>query len=59
MDVVLRHALRRDLPAIVELWVEAFGDDPYLGWIQPDDQRYEYEPQHRCVLGLRVRKTVH
>lgn len=36
----LRHALRRDLPGIVELWVEAFTDDPYLRWIQPDDERW-------------------
>lgn len=36
----LRHALRRDLPAIVELWVEAFADDPYLRWIPPEDQRW-------------------
>jgi GNAT superfamily N-acetyltransferase len=34
---VLRHALRQDLPGIVDLWVEAFADDPYLRWIQPDD----------------------
>lgn len=34
----LRHALRRDLAAIVDLWVDAFADDPYLRWIQPDDQ---------------------
>lgn len=36
----LRHALRRDLPDIVELWVEAFADDPYLRWIEPDDERW-------------------
>lgn len=36
----LRHALRRDLSDIVELWVEAFADDPYLRWIQPDDERW-------------------
>ncbi len=34
----LRHALRSDLPAIAELWAQAFTDDPYLRWIQPDDQ---------------------
>ena len=38
--VWLRHALRRDLGAIVDLWVDAFADDPYLRWIQPDDQRW-------------------
>jgi GNAT superfamily N-acetyltransferase len=36
----LRHALRRDLSAIVELWTDSFADDPYLRWIQPDDQRW-------------------
>lgn len=36
----LRHALRRDLPAIVDLWAQAFADDPYLRWIQPDDRRW-------------------
>jgi GNAT superfamily N-acetyltransferase len=33
----LRHALRADLPTIVEIWVEAFAADPYLRWIVPDD----------------------
>lgn len=36
----LRHALRRDLDAIAELWMAAFRDDPYLRWIQPDDGRW-------------------
>lgn len=36
----LRHALRRDLDAICELWVDAFSGDPYLRWIQPDDERW-------------------
>ena len=36
----LRHALRADLPLIVDLWVDAFTNDPYLRWIQPDDQRW-------------------
>lgn len=40
MAAWLRHALRRDLGAIVDLWVDAFADDPYLRWIQPDDQRW-------------------
>ena len=39
-DVRLRHALRRDLPSLADLWVEAFATDPYLRWIQPDDQRW-------------------
>lgn len=40
MAIRLRHALRRDLEAIVDLWVDAFADDPYLRWIQPDDHRW-------------------
>lgn len=37
-EVRMRHALRADLPGIVELWVDAFAGDPYLRWIQPDDE---------------------
>lgn len=37
---VLRHALRRDLGAVAEVWVDAFSDDPYLRWIEPDDARW-------------------
>lgn len=33
----LRHARRVDLPAVVDVWVDAFARDPYLRWIQPDD----------------------
>ncbi len=36
----LRHALRRDLGTIVDLWVDAFAADPYLRWIQPDDDAW-------------------
>ena len=36
----LRHALRADLPAIADLWVDAFANDPYLRWIQPDDAEW-------------------
>lgn len=36
----LRQALRRDLPAVIDLWVEAFRDDPFLRWIQPDDRAW-------------------
>ncbi|HEY5876376.1 MAG TPA: GNAT family N-acetyltransferase [Ilumatobacteraceae bacterium] len=36
----IRHALRRDLGTIVELWVDAFSADPYLRWIQPDDRAW-------------------
>ena len=39
-DVRLRHALRADLAPIAEVWVDAFADDPYLRWIQPDDARW-------------------
>lgn len=35
--VRMRHALARDLPTVVDVWVDAFADDPYLRWIQPDD----------------------
>ncbi len=35
--VRLRHALRADLPAIVDIWVDAFTDDPFLRWVQPDE----------------------
>lgn len=38
---VLRHAIRADLPAIVETWVDAFSTDPYFRWIAPDDDTYE------------------
>jgi GNAT superfamily N-acetyltransferase len=38
--VRLRHARRRDLPTIIEVWVDAFATDPYLRWIQPDDERW-------------------
>ena len=36
--VRLRHALRADLQQVSDLWVDAFASDPYLRWIQPDDQ---------------------
>lgn len=29
--------MRSDLPAVAEVWVDAFADDPYLRWIAPDD----------------------
>jgi len=35
--VRLRHALRTDLPTVVDIWVDAFTDDPFLRWMQPDD----------------------
>jgi len=37
---VLRHALRADLPAIVEIWTDVFAGDPYLRWVQPDDAEW-------------------
>ncbi len=37
MTLVLRHALRRDLPEVVDIWVDAFTRDPFLRWIAPDD----------------------
>jgi GNAT superfamily N-acetyltransferase len=36
----LRHALGADLPAIADLWVDAFAGDPYLRWLEPDDARW-------------------
>ena len=33
----LRRALRRDLAAVVDIWVDAFSRDPYLRWLAPDD----------------------
>jgi GNAT superfamily N-acetyltransferase len=35
--VRLRHAVRADVPTIVDIWVDAFTDDPFLRWMQPDD----------------------
>ena len=37
---MLRHALRADLPAVVETWVDAFSADPFFRWIAPDDEAY-------------------
>lgn len=37
----VRHALRADLPTVVDIWVDAFTRDPYLRWIQPDDERWQ------------------
>jgi GNAT superfamily N-acetyltransferase len=37
---VLRHALRRDLDVVAQVWVEAFAGDAYLRWIQPDDREW-------------------
>ncbi len=34
---MLRHALRADLPRVVDIWVDAFSTDPYLRWVAPDD----------------------
>jgi GNAT superfamily N-acetyltransferase len=33
---MLRQALRADLPQVVDVWVDAFAEDPYLRWIAPD-----------------------
>lgn len=40
VGTTMRHALRRELPQIAELWVDAFATDPYLRWIQPDDDAW-------------------
>lgn len=39
--VVLRHALRADLPGVVDTWVEAFADDPFFRWLAPDDDAWQ------------------
>jgi GNAT superfamily N-acetyltransferase len=36
----VRHALRRDLASVADVWVDAFAGDPYLRWIAPDDETY-------------------
>ena len=33
----LRTARRGDLSAVADLWTDAFSTDPYLRWIEPDD----------------------
>ena len=33
----VRQALRGDHDGIVAVWVDAFQQDPYLRWVQPDD----------------------
>lgn len=37
---MLRYALQTDLDAVAELYVDAFATDPFLWWIQPDDDRW-------------------
>jgi ribosomal protein S18 acetylase RimI-like enzyme len=37
---VLRQALRADVAEIIDIWTDAFVADPYLRWIQPDDERW-------------------
>ena len=32
----LRHALASDLPTVVDVWVDAFSDDPFLRWMGGD-----------------------
>jgi len=52
--VRLRHALRADLPTIVDVWVDAFADDPYFRWIQPDDDKWPafFTAWVTFILGL-------
>jgi ribosomal protein S18 acetylase RimI-like enzyme len=38
---MLKHALRADLPAVVDIWVDAFSGDPFFRWIAPEDATYE------------------
>jgi ribosomal protein S18 acetylase RimI-like enzyme len=37
---VLRQALRADVPTIIDIWTDAFVGDPYLRWVQPEDERW-------------------
>ena len=37
-DIRLHHALRRDLPEVADIWVDAFARDPYLRWIAPEEE---------------------
>jgi ribosomal protein S18 acetylase RimI-like enzyme len=34
---MLRHALRRDLDTIVDIWTDAFAGDPFFRWIVPEE----------------------
>lgn len=36
----MRHALRSELDTVVDIWVDAFADDSYLRWIQPEDAQW-------------------
>ena len=38
---MLRHALRADLPRVVDTWVEAFASDPFFRWIAPLDETWQ------------------
>ena len=37
--MALRQALRADLPEVVDIWVDAFAEDPFHRWVQPDSDR--------------------
>lgn len=37
---MLRHAVRADLPAVVDTWLDAFSGDPFFRWIAPDDETW-------------------
>lgn len=38
---MLKHAVRADLPTVVDIWVEAFADDPFFRWIAPEDETWQ------------------
>jgi GNAT superfamily N-acetyltransferase len=38
--VALRPAQQADLPEVVDIWVDAFADDPFHRWVQPDPERW-------------------
>ena len=44
--MMLRDALRRDLPEVVDIWFDAFSNDPWLRWIaRSDDEWATFGPE--------------
>lgn len=56
----LRHALRADLDTVVDIWVDAFDDDPYFRWIAADDATYrEFVPEWLSFIAHLVFERGH
>jgi len=36
VDGAVRRGSQSDLPTVIDIWVDAFAEDPYFQWIQPD-----------------------